>query len=79
MVLVALLMGTAIALLRWPVVGFAGLWFLAIFAPTTVTAFARCNYSKVAVSPAADRSLADSEQITPVEGNYNPCVRSCSV
>jgi Flp pilus assembly protein TadD len=35
MILAALLTGTGIALLRWPVVGFAGLWFLAIFAPTT--------------------------------------------
>jgi len=35
LVLAALLVGTAIALWRWPVVGFAGAWILLILAPTT--------------------------------------------
>jgi tetratricopeptide (TPR) repeat protein len=35
LILVALLMGTAMALWRWPVVGFAGAWFFLILAPTT--------------------------------------------
>jgi tetratricopeptide (TPR) repeat protein len=33
--LIALLVGTAIALWRWPVVGFAGAWLFLILAPTT--------------------------------------------
>jgi tetratricopeptide (TPR) repeat protein len=35
LVLAALLLGTAMALWRWPVVGFAGAWFFLILAPTT--------------------------------------------
>jgi Flp pilus assembly protein TadD len=35
LVLAALLLGTVIALWRWPVVGFAGAWFFLILAPTT--------------------------------------------
>ncbi|HSY54306.1 MAG TPA: tetratricopeptide repeat protein [Opitutaceae bacterium] len=50
LVLAALLVSTAVALWRWPVIGFAGAWFFVILAPTS-------SVVPVALQPMAEHRL----------------------
>jgi tetratricopeptide (TPR) repeat protein len=72
--LVLLLAGTALALWRWPVVGFAGAWLLLILAPTT------------SVVPVAGQPMAEHRMYLPlaavivmvVMGSYAWLGRRCA-